>query len=294
MHYQDALEQELEELGMELRKLPSVAPAVMDQVVADAAAPKAMLARRESPSRTKMAVLVTLAAVAATVVFAVTLPGLTQVAFGQVLENARNARTVAFRLREGSEAVGNEDKVVAEGTRYRVEHSSGVVIVGDSESRKQLLRDPKDKTAALSDLSEHAADEMGIGVVEQLRQIQTDDAKPGGTETIDGKTLEVFEVKGVKLFGFDSDKGTMKIWVDPKSELPWRIELRMGSSPIVTLREIAWNVPVEAFSLQMRIPGGYSEQAVEEFTKRLRPGRAPTGRPLTPTEAFRKWSDDNK
>ena len=59
-------------------------------------------------------------------------------------------------------------------------------------------------------------------------------------------------------------------------------------------KAIAWNVPVEASSFQMRIPDGYSEQAVDEFTKRLRPGRAPTGRPLTPTEAFRKWSDDNK
>ncbi len=211
-----------------------------------------------------------------------------------MLKNAINARTVAFRLREGSEAVGTEDKVLAEGTRYRVEHSTGIVIVGDSEFRKQLLRDPKNKTAALSDLSEHAADEIGIGVVEQLRQIQTDDAKPRGTETIDGKTLEVFEVKGVRLLGVDSDKGTMKIWVDPKSELPWQIELRMGSSPIVTLREIAWNVPVEASSFQMQIPEGYVEQAADELTRRLRPDRDPTGRTLTPTEAFRKWSDENK
>ena len=208
MHNQDTLEQELEGLGMELRKLPSVAPAVIDQVVADAGTPEATLSRRERQSRTKMAALITLAAIAATVVFVVALPGLTQVAFGQVLENARNAKSVAFKLREGSEAVGDEDRVLAEGTRYRVEHSSGIVIVGDSESRKQLLRDPKSKTAALSELSEHAADGIGIGVVEQLRQIQTDDAKTSGTETIDGKTLEVFEVKGVKLFGVDSERGS--------------------------------------------------------------------------------------
>ena len=86
----------------------------------------------------------------------------------------------------------------------------------------------------------------------------------------------------------------MKIWVDRKSELPWQIELRMGSSPIVTLREIAWNVPVEASSFQMQIPEGYAEQAADELTKRLRPDRDPTGRPLTPTEAFRKWSDQGK
>lgn len=294
MHNHDTLEQDLEEFGMELRTLPSVAPAVIDQVVADAAAPKATRARWESQSRAKMAALVTLAAVAATVVFAVTLPGLTQVAFGQVLENARNARTVAFRLREGSEAVGAEDMVLAEGTRYRVEHSSGMIIVGDSESRKQLLRDPNSKTAVLSDLSGRAANEIGIGVVEQLRQIQTDDARPTGTETIDGKTLEVFEVKRVRLFGVDSDKGTMNIWVDPKSELPWQIMLRRGSSPIVTLREIAWNVPVEASSFQMQIPEGYVEQAADELTRRLRPDRDPTARPLTPTDAFRKWSDENK
>ena len=239
---------------------------------------------------TRASALVATIAIAVTAFVALVFPGPVHVAFAQVLDNTRKADSVAFTLIEGS---GNEHKCVVEGTKYRVEHSSGIVIVGDRESRKRLLYDPDNKTAGVFDLKEHAAVELGPGMVEQLRQVRPDDAEPIGKETIDGKTVDLFRVNGIKLFGVDSSKGAMKIWVDAKSMLPWRIELLVGKSSVVTLHELKWNAPVEPSSLQMQIPDSYAEQPVDAFEKRLRPDRETT-RQLTPTEAFRKWSGQGK
>ncbi len=129
------------------------------------------------------------------------------------------------------------------------------------------------------DLHEHAIAELGPGVIEQLRQVRPDDAERIGKETIDGKVTEAFRVRGIKLFGVDSTesgKGEMKVWVDPESMLPWRIELRAGATPFVTLHKLNWNVPVEPASLLVDIPDGYTEQRKEFFDKRLRPDRAHT------------------
>lgn len=255
------------------------------------------LARRVTNTRAmipKASALVATIAIVVTVVVALVLPDPVRVAFAQVLDNARNADSVAFTLKEGS---GNQHKCVVEGTKYRLEHSSGIVIVGDRESRKRLVYDPDNKTAGVFDLNENAAAELGPGMLEQLSQVLPDDAEPVGKETIDGKDVDVFRVNGIKLFGIDSmdsGKGEMRIWVDSKSGLPWRIELRVGSSAIVTLREMTWNVPVESSSFQMQIPDGYVEQPEDGFTARLRPDRPATDRPLTPNEAFRKWSGQDK
>ena len=240
----------------------------------------------------KVVALVATIAIMVTGFFALVLPGPAQVAFAQVLDNAKNADSVVFKLLEG----GKKHKCMAQGSKGRVEHSSGIVIVSDSASRKRLLLDPAKKTAGVSDLPEHVAAELGQSLVEQLRQVQPDDAKPMGKETIDGKAVDLFRVKGINLFGIDSrdsGKGEMKIWVDPKSMLPWRIELLLGTSSIVTLREMNWNVPIEPSSLQIQIPEGYAEQSADIFEKRLNPDRAAASS-KTPNEAFREWAGQNK
>ncbi len=152
-------------------------------------------------------------------------------------------------------------RALAAGTKYRLEHSSGIVIVGDRDSRKRLLYDSNNKSTGVFDLNEHAVAELGTGIVEQLRQVRPDEVEPIGKETIDGKSVDVFLVNGIKLFGVDSSKGAMKICVDPKSMLPWRIDLLVGKSSLVSLRDLTWNIHVDSASLQIQIPDGYSEQS---------------------------------
>lgn len=262
---------------------------------AEAVALKVTLPRRTTDARAMAAKAVALVATIAMMVtgfFAFVWSGPAQVAFAQVLNNAKNADSVVFTLIEG----GKKHKCMAQGTKCRVEHSSGIVVVSDSKTRKRMLFDPAKKTAGVFDLPEHTVAELGQSLVEQLRQVRPDDAKPMGMDTIDGKTVDLFRVKGIKLFGIDSrdsGKGEMKIWVDPKSMLPWRIELLLGTSLIVTLHEMNWNVPIEPSSLQIQVPEGYVQQPADVFEKRLNPDRA-TKSSKTPNEAFREWAGQNK
>ena len=241
------------------------------------------------PRVARRAVLVAAAAIAIVAVVTIVFPGAAQVAFAQVLENVKIAESMSFTLVEGST---RQHKCIAAGTKYRLEHSSGVVIVGDRDSKKRLLIDADSKVAGLFDMSERDAEELGAGIVEQLRQVRPDDATPVGKATIAGKSVDVFRVDAIKLFGVDSsqrNKGAMKIFVQPESMLPLRIELLVGETAIVTLRDMKWNTAVEPSTLQLQIPDGYSEQAsVEFFEKQLRP-KDESFRALTPTEAFRKW-----
>lgn len=69
--------------------------------------------------------------------------------------------------------------------------------------------------------------------------------------------------------------------------LPVKVELRMGDSPIMTLKEINWGPKVEPSMFALEIPQGYSEQPEGDFRKRLQPA-ADANQGLTPAEAFRK------
>jgi hypothetical protein len=175
----------------------------------------------------------------------------------------------------------------------RMEHSGGVVTICDTSTKKCLYLDVRNRTAGLFPLHEHVEKELGAGVVEQLRQVRPADAEPIGKELVDGKTLDLFRVRGIKLFGVDSRKGEMKIWVDPESMLPWRLEVRIGVTPVVTLCKLEWNVPIEPSLLSMEIPVEYSEQPEDVFRNRLRPQKE-SSQHLTPTEAFRNWSGQSK
>ncbi len=141
MQSQDTLEQELMSLGKELRECPSVAPAVIRSVTSQATALDRTRSRPGFPVRPVFAKSTALVATAALVLAVVILmlPGPVQVAFAEVLKNARNAHSVAFLLREGPAESGNEHKCLAQGTICRVEHSSGIVILCDSDSRQQLF-----------------------------------------------------------------------------------------------------------------------------------------------------------
>jgi outer membrane lipoprotein-sorting protein len=212
-----------------------------------------------------------------------------QVAFAQVVEKARQADTVAFTLQQGTE---KEHKVAATGSLFRLEHASGLVVIGDGTTKKQLIIDPASKSGVVIDMSEHATVELATGLVEQLRNTRPTDAKPAGQETRDGKLADLFRVRGIKLFGIDTTgngQGEMWVWVDRASMLPYRIELRMGASTVVTLKSMTWNGDLDPSSLAVQLPEGFSEVNPDALLKKLRPDRDTT-QGMTPAEAFRKWS----
>lgn len=229
-------------------------------------------------------------AVAVAALIVIVMPSSAQVAFAQVLDNTRMAESLSFSIREGS---GKRSQCIAAGAKYRVEHSSGIVIIGDSDAGKRLLLDPEKRAAGVFDLGEHAKMELGNGLVEQLRSVQPDEAEFVARESIDGKSVDVFLVKGIKLFGIDTSNGAMKVYVDRESALPRQIELLAGTTSIASLLEMTWNIQLDGSKLQLQVPDGYAEQSENYFNERLRAARK-SSRKLTPNEAFRNWSGQSK
>jgi outer membrane lipoprotein-sorting protein len=217
-----------------------------------------------------------------------------RVALAQVIDKVKDADSVEFVLGPGrGDNAGNQQKCLLSGKRLRVQHPVGIVMIADRETKKGLYLDAKNKTSSRFTLHKHLATEFAADPITQLRQMKADDATRVGQEVVNGKETEVFRVRGVNLFGTKSDKGETRVWVDPTTMLPVRVELRMGESPVLTLKEIQWGSKIDPSLLVQEIPDGYSDQPEDAFRKRLQPAGDPDKR-LTPTEAFRKWRGDNQ
>lgn len=249
--------------------------------------------------RTMGSMAVRLGSIAATILLA--LAGVTvlmtqggaRVALAQVLDKVKEADSVEFVIGPGrGEVAEKQNKCLFHGEKLRVQHPVGVVMIADRETMKGLYLDATNKTACRFTLHERFATEFATDPITQLRQVKADGAERLNKEVVDGKETEVFRARGINLFGTESDKGEMRVWVDSTTMLPARIELRLGETPVMTLKEIKWDPKIDPSLLAQEIPSGYSEQSEGAFRKLLQPA-AKADRALTPTEAFRKWRDEN-
>lgn len=211
-----------------------------------------------------------------------------RIALAQVLDKVKDAESVEFVIGPGrGDDVGRQQKGVFHADKVRVQHPVGIVMIADLKEKKGLYRDDASKTACRFTLEEQFAMEFAIDPITQLRNVKTDDAEHLSNEIVNGQNAEVFRVRGIKLFGTQRDTGEMRVWVDAKSKLPLRIELRFGMSTIMTFKEMRWNSVIDPALLSLKIPDGFSEQPEDSFRQRLHPERE-SNKALTPTEAFRK------
>ena len=80
-------------------------------------------------------------------------------------------------------------------------------------------------------------------------------------ETIDGRKLKVYAVKGHKLPGSKSE-ADVTVWIDPKSELParCRVEMTAGDVKAVSVLEaLGWNEELDDALFELKVPAGYRE-----------------------------------
>jgi hypothetical protein len=218
-----------------------------------------------------------------------------RVAFAQVIDKAKRAESVELVLIPGRESGEKQgQKCVMQRDKVRVQHPNGVVWIADIKAKECLYLDAHSKTAGRFDLP---ADMVELwsqkNPMEQLRHVRSEDAEQLGTEVIDGKTAVLFRIRGVKIFEVDSDQGEMLVWVDAKSLLPSRIELRDGELRLMTLKNIRWDSAIDPSLFRIEIPEGYALQSEAAFQRMLRP-QTDGNRVKTPAEAFREWRGQNK
>jgi outer membrane lipoprotein-sorting protein len=213
---------------------------------------------------------ITRMAAAAAIIFAVligihSITGGT-VTFAQVIEPILNARTVVYDFIIGDEKsnpVVMHDIVVSSRIRRTLSNIPNMTQILDTENGKMLVLHDEEKTATYVDikgkLQEMTRSYIGF-VREVLMELKDNpDVKELGEQEIDGR----------KAIGF-SGRGRnqeLKIWADPKTAVPIRVELRLGQL-VVVLKNFKFDKPIDDSQISMDVPEGYTlEEKVIDFTK---------------------------
>jgi len=213
---------------------------------------------------------ITRMAAAAAIIFAVligihSITGGT-VTFAQVIEPILNARTVVYDFIIGDEKsnpVVMHDIVVSSRIRRTLSNIPNMTQITDLETGKMLVLHDEEKTATYVDIKGQLQEmtKSYIGFVREVLMELKDspDVKELGEQEIDGR----------KAIGF-SGRGRnqeLKIWADPKTAVPIRVELRLGQL-VVVLKNFKFDKPIDDSQISMDVPEGYTlEEKVIDFTK---------------------------
>ncbi len=189
------------------------------------------------------------------------------VTFADVIKPILNARTVIFDFLIGEEE-GNpvmHEIVVGSRIRRTISNLPGMTQIIDMETGKMLVLQDTDKTAVYVDIKGQLQ-EMTRGYIEFVREVlmelkDSPDVKELGEQEIDGR-------KAIGFSGRGNNNQELKIWADPKTAVPIRVELRLGREFFVVLKNFKFDVPIDDSQVSMYVPPGYTLQQGEvDFTK---------------------------
>ena len=189
------------------------------------------------------------------------------VTFADVIEPILNARTVIFDFLIGEEESGPVMHEIVVGPRIKrtISNIPGMTMIIDLETGKMLVLQDEDKTAVYVDIKGQLQ-EMTSGYIEFVRQVLMElkdnpDVKELGEQVIDGR-------KAIGFSGRGNNNQELKIWADPKTAIPIRVELRLGREFFMVLKNFKFDVPIDDSQVSMDVPPGYTLQEGEvDFTK---------------------------
>ena len=214
---------------------------------------------------------ITRMAAAAAIIFAVligihSITGGT-VTFAQVIEPILNARTVVYDFIIGDEEnnpVIMHEIVVGSRIKRTISNLPGMTQIIDMETGKMLALNDGDKTATYVNIK-GMLQERTRGYIEFVRKVlmelkDSNDVKELGEQVIDGR-------KAIGFSGRGNNNQELKIWADPKTAVPIRVELRLGQLPAV-FKNFKFDEPIEDSQVSMDVPEGYTlDEAEIDFTK---------------------------
>ncbi len=186
------------------------------------------------------------------------------VTFADVIEPIINAKSVILDMLVGDEETSPLMHEIVVGSRIRrtmsnMEHVTQIV---DLESSKMLALDDKDKTAVYVDITGPLGEGSRI-YVEFLQQELIklkDNYEELGEQEIDGRKTIGFAATG-------PNNEEVKIWADPKTALPIRVELRVGQF-FAIMKNFQFDVPIKDSLVSMEVPPGYAlHQTTFDLTK---------------------------
>jgi hypothetical protein len=190
------------------------------------------------------------------------------VTFAQVIKPILNARTVVLDFIAGPEGKGPviHDIVVGSKIRRTISNMETIMII-DLDSARMLTLDPPSKGAAYIDI-QGPLQEGTKNLIEFVRKTITN------LKDLPVQELGQCNIDGHKAIGFQA-KGPneeVKIWADPKTAKPIRIELLLQQKSLYILKNIEFDVPVDDSLVGMEVPAGYTlsntEVNLRDFTEK--------------------------
>ncbi len=186
------------------------------------------------------------------------------VTFADVIEPIINAKTVILDMLVGDEETSPLMHEIVVGSRIRrtlsnMEHVTQII---DLESEKMLALDNRDKKAVLVDITGPVGE--GSRIYVEFLQRELVKLKDNYTE------LGEQEIDGQKAIGFAAtgqNNEEVKVWANPKTALPIRVELRVGQF-FAIMKNFQFDVPIEDSLVSMEVPPGYAlHQTTFDLTK---------------------------
>lgn len=183
------------------------------------------------------------------------------IAFADVKDKVEQTKSVSMTCTyTGDDGKTWTDKAyaLADG-RLRLEKPNGTYAVVDARIGVTLTVDPEKKDALVL----HGNNDHGIAdIYGMVRNIRKDEVRKLPAEKFDGRDAEVFVAK-VKL---PQGEQEVKVWVDPKTQLPFREELAEESpdkKSKVSLRlDLEFDKPLDPKLFSTEPPAGYQVRSI--------------------------------
>ena len=206
-------------------------------------------------------------------------------AFADVVENVKNAKSVSFVIKiptviQGTKKGVLQQKFYIQGDAYRMEIPSAqdgfqvapdapplmTVFVADWKRKNAMQFDYTTKTAKKIEADEKMWQQMAKTMadpIKQLRDLKEQDVERLGEEELDGRKTLVYRLKKTDIFmGLTITKDdTAKLWVDAKSGLPVRIAVGDPSDtdkPFVVFEQFTWNEALAPDLFKLDVPKGFT------------------------------------
>jgi len=199
---------------------------------------------------TKLAAAAAVLVVAALGVHYIMAPSVT---FADVIKPILNARTMIFDFIVGDEETSPviNETFVGQRIRRTISNIPGMTMVIDLESSKMLVLNDADNTAAYVDIQGPLQERTKsyVGAIRKIIVELQDNYEELGEQEIDGQKAVGFVIRG--------PNEEVKIWADPKTALPIRMELSIGQM-FVILKNFQFDPPIDDSLMSMEVPAGYT------------------------------------
>ena len=214
------------------------------------------------------------------------------IAFSDVLERIRIARTVSYKItveKEGEEPV-TMHHMLLEPSRVRVEASDGAITIVDTYQGKSIILRPAEKKAYV--MSSSIAPKYILNAYQEIKEDLLKKFPDGSEENI-GQA----EINGRKVVGFlvKYDSTEVIVWADADSGVPVQIESvgafhseasqdEQGSTTKVTLSNLVLGEELDDSLFSLTPPDGYS---IEQISTPSSPAQEQMMRVLSARLMFR-------